>query len=71
MHLRRPVAAVLTALALFGGAATLTGCEVEAAGAGQRDGTTDDEVNEGPGPGPNYTDPEREVEQGEDQQDPD
>jgi hypothetical protein len=69
MHLRRPVATVLTALALFGGGATLTACD--AAGSGQRDGTTDDEVNQGPGAGPNYTDPEREVEQGEDNQDPD
>ncbi|MGY1745861.1 hypothetical protein [Blastococcus sp. SYSU D00695] len=69
MHLRRPVATVLTALALFGGGATLTACD--AAGTDQRDGTTDDEVNQGPGPGPNYSDPEREVEEGEDQQDPD
>jgi hypothetical protein len=69
MHLRRPVAAVLTALALFGGSAALTACD--AAGTDQRDGTTDDEVNQGPGPGPNYSDPEIEVEEGEDNQDPD
>ncbi|WP_409329919.1 hypothetical protein [Trujillonella humicola] len=69
MHLRRPLATLLTALALFGGGATLTGCG--AAGDDQRDGTTDDEVNQGPGPGPNFSDPHRDVEQGEDNQDPD
>jgi hypothetical protein len=69
MHLRRPVATLLTALALFGGGATLTSCD--AAGNDQRDGTSDNEVNNGPGPGPNFSDPQREVEQGEDNQDPD
>jgi hypothetical protein len=39
MHIRRPIAALFTALALFGGGATLTGCE--AAGQDQNDGTTD------------------------------
>jgi hypothetical protein len=40
MQLRRPIAALMTALALFGGASTLTACE--AAGSGdQGDGTTD------------------------------
>jgi hypothetical protein len=72
MHLRRPVAAVLTALALFGGSATLTACGDPSGSETTRDdGTTDDEVNQGPGPGPNYSDPEREVEEGEDNQDPD
>ncbi|MGY1739728.1 MULTISPECIES: hypothetical protein [unclassified Blastococcus] len=74
MHLRRPVAAVLTALALFGGSATLTACADPSGGSSsdnRDDGTTDDEVNQGPGPGPNYSDPEREVEEGEDNQDPD
>ncbi|MGY1812398.1 hypothetical protein [Blastococcus sp. SYSU D00820] len=74
MHLRRPVAAVMTALALFGGTATLAACgdpagsEVE-----RRDGTTDDEVNEGDSEeeGPNYTDPERDSDDDEDTQDPD
>jgi hypothetical protein len=45
MQIRRPLAALLTALTLFGGGATLTGCE--AAGEGQRDGTTDDSGNTG------------------------
>jgi hypothetical protein len=39
MQLRRPIAALMTALALFGGGATLTACE--AAGQDQNDGTTD------------------------------
>ena len=40
MRIRRPLAALFTALALFGGGATLTACE--AAGQDQNDGTTDD-----------------------------
>ena len=46
MQLRRPIAALMTALALFGGGATLTACE--AAGQDQNDGTTDsgDEPNQ-------------------------
>jgi hypothetical protein len=40
MHIRRPLAALFTALTLFGGGATLTACE--AAGQDQNDGTTDD-----------------------------
>ncbi|MGY1640741.1 hypothetical protein ACI782_06350 [Geodermatophilus sp. SYSU D00703] len=44
MQLRRPIAALMTALALFGGGATMTACQ--AAGQDQRDGTTDeDSVN--------------------------
>ena len=39
MQIRRPIAALLTALALFGGGATMTACQ--AAGDGQGDGTTD------------------------------
>ena len=63
MHLRRPVAAVITALALFGGGATLSACgDPSGANTSRNDGTTDDEVNQGPGPGPNYSDPQREVE---------
>jgi hypothetical protein len=45
MELRRPIAALFTALALFGGGATMTGCE--AAGQDQNDGTTDDSENTG------------------------
>jgi hypothetical protein len=45
MQLRRPIAALLTALALFGGGVTMTGCE--AAGQDQNDGTTDDSGNTG------------------------
>ena len=40
MRIRRPLAALFTALTLFGGGATLTACE--AAGQDQNDGTTDD-----------------------------
>jgi hypothetical protein len=43
MHLRRPIAALFTALALFGGGVTMTACE--AAGQDQNDGTTDDSEN--------------------------
>ena len=39
MQLRRPLAALLTALALFGGGATLSACQ--AAGQDQNDGTSD------------------------------
>ena len=45
MEIRRPLAGVLTALALFGGGATLTACE--GAGQDQNDGTTDDSNNTG------------------------
>ena len=44
MRIRRPIAALFTALALFGGGATMTGCQ--AAGQDQNDGTTDEEVDE-------------------------
>ena len=44
MQIRRPIAALFTALALFGGGATVTGCQ--AAGQDQNDGTTDQEVEE-------------------------
>ena len=39
MELRRPIAVLFTALALFGGGVSMTGCE--AAGQDQNDGTTD------------------------------
>lgn len=45
MQLRRPIATLFTALALFGGGITMTGCE--AAGQDQNDGTTDDSGNTG------------------------
>ena len=45
MHIRRPLAALFTALALVGGGVTMTACE--AAGSGQSDGTTDDSENTG------------------------
>ena len=41
MQLRRPIAALMTALALFGGGATMTACQ--AAGQDQRDGTNDEQ----------------------------
>jgi hypothetical protein len=50
MHIRRPLAALLAALALFGGGVTMTGCQ--AAGQDQNDGTTDDSENtDGDDPG--------------------
>jgi hypothetical protein len=45
MQIRRPIAALFTALALFGGGVTMTACE--AAGQDQNDGTTDDSENSG------------------------
>ena len=45
MEIRRPVAALLTALALVGGGASLSACA--AAGQDQNDGTTDDGGNTG------------------------
>lgn len=44
MQIRRPIAALFTALTLFSGGATMTGCS--AAGDGQNDGTTDQDVEE-------------------------
>jgi hypothetical protein len=41
MEFRRPVAALLTALVLFGGATALTGCG-DPAGRNRNDGTPDD-----------------------------
>lgn len=46
MQLRRPMAALLTALAPFaGGTATLAGCGGDPAGLDRNDGTTDDTKN--------------------------
>ena len=44
MQLRRPIAALMTALALVGGGATLTACG-DPAGLERNDGTTDDSEN--------------------------
>ena len=46
MQIRRPIAALLTALTLFGGGATMTACS--AAGDSQNDGTTDQDGDEIP-----------------------
>ncbi|RBY90122.1 hypothetical protein DQ244_11640 [Blastococcus sp. TBT05-19] len=78
MHIRRPLAALFTALALFGGGATMTACQ--AAGQDQNDGTTDDSENTGGNdPGseeqgnlPDNSQPDTEGGDGdEDDQDPD
>jgi hypothetical protein len=78
MELRRPIAALMTALALFGGGATLTACG--AAGQDQNDGTTDDSENtSGNDPSdesqdnlPDNSNPEQDLEdQDDDTQDPD
>jgi hypothetical protein len=75
MQIRRPIAALMTALALFGGGVTVTGCG--AAGQDQNDGTTDEggentggseqesEVPDNSNQQPNDED------DGDDQQDPD
>ncbi|SNR51310.1 hypothetical protein [Blastococcus mobilis] len=78
MQIRRPLAALLTALALFGGGVTMTACG--AAGQNQNDGTTDDSGNtSGDDPGSDEQDnlPDNSNQQpndeddGDDQQDPD
>ncbi|MCW2579040.1 MAG: uncharacterized protein JWR82_641 [Blastococcus sp.] len=46
MHIRRPIAALLTALALVGGgSATLSACGGDPAGLDRNDGTSDDSSN--------------------------
>ena len=50
MRIRRPIAALFTALTLLGGGATLTACE--AAGQDQNDGTTDDSGEQDSGDDP-------------------
>ena len=78
MQIRRPIAALMTALALFGGGATLTACG-DPAGADRSDGSTDNTNNQGTddttqendedsGNLPNNSDPE--VESDGDTQDP-
>ena len=74
MEIRRPIAALFAALALFGGGVTVTGCQ--AAGEGQRDGTSDDSENTGGSeqeselPDNSNQQPSDE-DDGDDQQDPD
>ncbi|UOY02540.1 hypothetical protein [Blastococcus sp. PRF04-17] len=80
MQIRRPIAALVTALALFGGGASMTACS--AAGQDQNDGTTDDSENDG-GSDVSDEDADREnlpdnsnqepndEDDGDDQQDPD
>ncbi len=82
MQIRRPLAAVMTALALFGGGATLTACG-DPQGTDRSDGTTDDTANQGSddttrendeenGDLPNNSDPQTDVEdENDDSQDPD
>ena len=74
MQLRRPLAALLTTLALFGGGtATLTACG-DPAGTDRSDGTTDTGGNNEEsvhGNLPDNSDPENEEDQNDDTQDPD
>jgi hypothetical protein len=85
MQIRRPLAALMTALALFGGGATLTACG-DPAGADRNDGTADDaghsgtegsddtsrENTEENGNLPNNSDPQHDSEDvNDDTQDPD
>ena len=75
MQLRRPLAALLTALALFGGGtATLTACG-DPAGTDRSDGTTDtgeDGQGDGDSGLPDNSDPEPNTEdENDDTQDPD
>ena len=82
MQIRRPLAALTTALALFGGGATLTACG-DPQGTDRSDGTTDTTSDQGSddtsrendeqmGDLPNNSDPQTGVEdEGDDTQDPD
>ncbi len=71
MQLRRPLAALMTALALFGGGATLTACGDPTT---PNEGTTDDSENtSGNDPGseeqgnlPDNSDPEQDIEDSND-----
>jgi hypothetical protein len=75
MQLRRPIAALFTALTLFGGGVTMTACG--GAGQDQNDGTTDDSENTGGSEPsddlPDNSDPDQgnDEEQDDDTQDPD
>ena len=82
MQIRRPIATLMTALALFGGVATLTACG-DPQGTDRSDGTTDDTSDQGSddtsrendvemGDLPNNSDPENDTEdQNDDTSDPD
>ena len=82
MQIRRPLATLMTALALFGGGATLTACG-DPQGTDRSDGTTDDTGGQGSddtsqeeeldkGDLPSNSDPEQDSEdRSDDQQDPD
>jgi hypothetical protein len=74
MQLRRPLAAVLTALALFGGGAAVTGCS-DTDPATPNEGTTDDESGTTSGgndlPDNSGPDPGNEEDQNDDSSDPD
>jgi hypothetical protein len=81
MQLRRPIAALFTALALFGGGtATLAGCG-DPSGLDRNDGTTDDTQNtdgsdpsnesQGNLPDNSNPDPGNQEDQNDDTQDPD
>jgi hypothetical protein len=82
MQIRRPLAALMTALALFGGGTTLTACG-DPAGADRNDGTADNAGNNGTddtsrenseenGNLPNNSDPQHDSEdENDDTQDPD
>ena len=73
MQIRRPLAALLTALALFGGGATLTACG-DPSGLDRNDGTSDEgDSDSGNDPGseeqgnlPDNSDPEQDVEDSND-----
>ena len=73
MQIRRPLAALMTALALFGGGATLTACG-DPSGLDRNDGSTDDsDSTSGNDPGseeqgnlPDNSDPEQDVEDSND-----
>ncbi len=80
MQIRRPLAALMTALALFGGGATLTACG-DPAGLDRNDGSTDDtgDTSSGDEPGseeqgnlPDNSNPELDTEdRNDDSVDPD
>ena len=64
MELRRPLAALLTVLALFGGSATMTACG--GAGQDQNDGTTDNDSGNTGGSGNDLPNNSNEDPDGED-----
>jgi hypothetical protein len=78
MNIRRPIAALVTALALFGGGATLSACGDPASGE-VNDGTTEDSENtsgnedddDGGEPLPDNTDQDNSEDQDDDESDPD